>query len=145
MRTHVVRPDARRPQHAVGEIVWANVGNYAEDRDCNAKARPAVILSTGNCQHWVAGLTTKRSFKTTGDARVPVPVHCTRDESFLWSPFPSRLCRLDVRSHIGWIEHDAIDVMEQHMRLPKFVVWQLRAAADAHTNTSGDGPSGNPE
>jgi len=140
MNIHIVMPDARRPRHAAGEIVWASVGNFLEDRHCTRKARPVVILRVGECQHSVAALTTQATFKTTGDARVPLPVHHTCrlcGESYLWSPRPSRLCRLDVRSHIGWIGHDAISVIAEHMRLPWFVLAELRAVADAQSNTVG--------
>jgi hypothetical protein len=134
MMTHVVKPHPSRPVHAVGEVVWARVGNYVEDRGCDAKARPAVILWTGEGQHWIAGLTRQPVFKTTGVARVLVPVHRTCrlcGHSYLWSPRPSRLCRLDVRWHIGWIGHDALDVIERHMHLSRDVLAELRAVADA--------------
>lgn len=143
MISHVVKPHPSRPRHAVGEVVWASVGNYVENRDCDAKPRPAVILRTGVGQHWVAGLTTQPTFKTTGVARVPVPVHRTCrlcGHSYLWSPQPSRLCRLDVRGHIGWIGHDALDVIERHMHLSHHVLAELRAVADEQSNTNGEVP-----
>jgi hypothetical protein len=144
MNTHVVKPHPARPHHATGEIVWATVGNYAEDRNCNAKGRPVVILRASDGQHWIAGLTTQPRFKTTGDARVLVPVHRTCrlcGHSYLWSPRPSRLCRLDVRSHIGWIGHEALDVIERHMHLSRDVLAELRAVADAQSNTDGEVPA----
>jgi len=138
MITHVVKPHPSRPRHAVGEVVWASVGNYVENLGCDAKPRPAVILRASDSQHWVAGLTTQPTFKTTGAARVLVPVHQTCrlcGASYLWSPRPSRLCRLDVRCHIGWIGHDALDVIERHMHLPHGVLAELRAVADVQSNT----------
>jgi len=131
MRIHTVLPDARRPRHAPGEIVWAAVGNFLEDRHCSRKCRPVVILRVGDCQHWIAGLTTQASFKMTNEARVLVPVH--RDcrlcgQSYLWANHASRLCRLDVRSHIGWVNREVVDVLAKHMRLPVDTLAELRAA-----------------
>lgn len=136
MRTHVVLPSTSRPRHAVGELAWAAVGNFLEDRNANAKPRPVVILRAGECQHSVAALTTQAAFKTTGKPRVPLPIsrECRLcGESFLWSAKPSRVCRLDLRWHIGWIGHDAIDVIDRYMGLPWHVLTALRAAADEHT------------
>lgn len=144
MNMRVVIPNANRPRHATGEVVWATVGNYLEDRRCNAKARPVVILQASVCQHWAAPLTTQSTFKTTGEARVPLPVDVTCrlcGASYLWSPRPSRVCRLDVRLHIGWIGREAVDVIARNMRLPWHVLAELRAVADAMTNTDGVVPS----
>ena len=138
MLTHVMKPRASRPRHAAGEIVWAAVGNFAEDPMCSRKPRPAVILRAGECQHWIAGLTTKATFKTSGEGRVLVPVHdmcrlCGR--SYLWSPRPSRVCRLDVLSHIGWIGLEALCVIREHMELPWHVAAELRLVAMELSNT----------
>lgn len=144
MKVHTVKPHPSRPRHATGEVVWANVGNYLEDRNCDGKARPVVILHASEFQHWVAALTTQPTFKTTGAARVAVPVHATCrlcGGSYLWSPRPSRLCRLDVRWHIGWIGRDAVEVIADYMRLPWHVLAELRAVADAMTNTDGMVPA----
>lgn len=132
MRIHTVLPDAGRPHHATGEVVWASVGNYLEDRGCTRKPRPVVILRPGECQHWIAGLTTQARFKMTGEARVLVPVHRTCrlcGSSYLWAHHPSRLCRLDVRSHIGWVNREVVDVLAKHMHLPADTLAELRAVA----------------
>lgn len=144
MKVHTMTHRADRPRHAAGEIVWASLGNYIENPNANAKHRPVVILRAGECQHWVAALTTQPTFKTTGEPRVPLPVSSTCSlcgESYLWSPRASRLCRLDVRSHIGWIGHDTLDVIERHMLLPWHVLAELRAAADTMTYTAGEVPA----
>lgn len=144
MRTHIVLPSTSRPRHAVGEIALATVGNYIEDRNANAKPRPVVILRVGECQHSVAALTTQATFKTTGEPRVPLPIsrECRLwGESFLWSAKPSRVCRLDLRWHIGWIGHDEIDVIDRYMGLPWHVLAALRAAADDRT-PGGEVPPG---
>lgn len=144
MNTHVVQPHPSRPRHATGEVVWARVGNYLENVNCDCKPRPAVILRASDCQHWAAALTTQPTFKTTGEARVLVPVHRTCRlccDSYLWSPRPSRLCRLDVLWHIGWIGRDAVEVIADYMRIPWHVLAELRATAGAMTNTDGEVPA----
>lgn len=134
MNVHVVKTRASRPHHAAGEVVWAHVGNYLENPNCDAKARPVVILKPTSCQHWAAPLTTQATFKTTGEARVLVPVvarfewHCN---SYLWSARPSRVCRLDVRSHIGWVSREVADLIARHMSLPWYVLSEFRAAVAA--------------
>lgn len=135
MKVYEVTPSVERPQHAAGEVVWATVGNYLEDRNCDRKPRPAVILRAGGCQHWIAGLTTQATFKTTGESRVMVPVHRTcrlRGLSYLWALNPSRLCRLDVRSHIGWIDPEVASVLIEHMRLPDETVGDLLEVAERY-------------
>lgn len=144
MKIHTVKPHPARPRHATGEIVWATVGNYIEKRSAVPKMRPVVILRPGDCQHWIAGLTTQATSKTTGQPRVMLPIdhRCALcGTSFLWSSRPSYLCRLDVRTHIGWAGHDVLNVIERHMRLPWHVLAELRAAADAMTNTDGTLPA----
>lgn len=144
MRTHTVTERASRPRHAAGEMVWASVGNYIENSNATLKYRPVVILRAGQCQHWIAGLTTQPVFKTTGDPRVLLPVSddCALcGQSYLWSPRATRVCRLDVRTHIGWITHDGIDVIERHMLVPRHTLAELRATADAITNTAGEVPA----
>jgi hypothetical protein len=144
MKTHVVKPHANRPRHAAGEVVWATGGNYIEDMNATAKMRPVVILQTGACQHRVVGLTTQPTFKSNGESRALLPIHHTCrlcGASYLWSPRPSWLCRLDVRWHIGWIGHEALEVIEQHVRLPWHVRAELRAVADAQSNTDGKVPA----
>lgn len=138
MKIHTVTERASRPRHAGGEIVWASVGNYIENPNATLKYRPVVILRAGQCQHWIAGLTTQPVFKTTGDPRVLLPVSddCALcGQSYLWSPRATRVCRLDVRTHIGWITHDGIDVIERHMLVPRHTLAELRAVADTMTNT----------
>jgi hypothetical protein len=144
MKIHTVTERASRPRHAAGEIVWASVGNYLENPNATLKYRPVVILRAGQCQHWIAGLTTQPVFKTTGDPRVLLPVSddCALcGQSYLWSPRATRVSRIDVRSHIGWISHDGIDVIERHMLLPRHTLAELRAVADTTTNTAGEVPA----
>jgi hypothetical protein len=138
MKIHTVTERASRPRHAAGEIVWASVGNYIENPNATLKYRPVVILRAGQCQHWIAGLTTQPTFRTTGDPRVLLPVSddCALcGQSYLWSPRATRVCRLDVRTHIGWITHEGIDVIERNMVVPRHTLAELRAVADTMTNT----------
>ena len=121
-----------------GEIVWATVGNYLEDRHTKPKMRPVVILTVGAGQHVVAGLTTQPRHLTTGVARVPLPASsCVCGVSaYLWSRRPSRLCRLDVRVHAGWADDALIDCIAEHMDAPPHVIDHMRiTVAAAHANS----------
>lgn len=135
MKTYVRCNDPQRVRHAVGEIVWATVGNFLEKRDCNRKPRPVVILQPQRCQHSIVGLTTQARCRGNGELRSVMPTRgicglC--GTSFLWSPRPSRVCRLDVRSHIGWVNHDLVDVIERDVWCPSHVIDALRRVADEH-------------
>lgn len=139
MNIHVVTPHPDRPRHATGEIVWATVGNYLEHRDARCKIRPAVILRAGCGQHWIAGLTTQAVCKMTGHARVIVPVNNVCGlcgSSYLWSTRPSRLSRIDVRSHLGWIDTAVLEVLREHMNLPWHIRTDLKAAVGQMTYTA---------
>ena len=145
MKIHTVTERASRPRHTAGEIIWASVGNYIENPAAVGKCRPVIILRPGECQHWITGLTTQPAFKTSGDPRVFLPVSddCgLSGQSYLWSPRATRVSRIDVRTHIGWITHDGIDVIERHMLVPRHTLAELRATADAITNTGGEVPPG---
>lgn len=132
MKTYVQRHDRVRVHHAVGEVVWATVGNFLEDRDCNRKLRPVVILQPWPCQHHIVGLTRQARCKGNGELRSVMPTRgicglC--GTSFLWSPRPSRISRLDVRSHIGWVNHAMVDVIERDVWCRDHVVDALRRVA----------------
>lgn len=135
MKTYVPRQDRIRVCHAVGEIVWAAVGNFLEDRDCTRKLRPVVILQPRPCQHHIVGLTRQGRCKGNGEPRSVMPTRgicglC--GTSFLWSPRPSRISRLDVRSHIGWVNHELVDVIERDVWCRAHVVDALRRVAERH-------------
>lgn len=131
------------PLHEPGEVVIVTLGNYLEAGEgCRSKTRPGIILATSDCQHWIAGLTTKAVAVTSGMPRpeVPHPGEIGLDSgrrSFLWSPRPARVCRLDVRQHLGWIDFDTAELLSQWMRLPpRTFTALLRAAARARRFTS---------
>lgn len=134
--TYVVEADDRRAVHATGEVVWGAISNYLEAVRGPKKYRPVVILCGRDGQHRVVGLTTQPSYKTTGCQRPEVPVpddwRMNGDTSYVWSPKPSRLCRLDVAGHIGWVTHEVVDVLEASVCMPAGDREALREAADAH-------------
>ncbi len=135
----VPRRDITFPLHATGEVVLASIGNYLEAGDtCRPKTRPVIILSSGSPQHVIAGLTTQARCLSTNAARIEVPDVedlglDPRRRSYLWSPYVSRVCRLDVERHLGWITLDTVEILRRSMHLPQWIYCGLlRAAADAH-------------
>jgi hypothetical protein len=139
MITHVVKADRpSRPLHLPGEIVWVSLGNYRENPAAVGKMRPVVILQSTDCQHRIAGLTTQAHYATTGEARVaaPVPQCCglCGKPSYLWARRPTRLCRLDVRSHAGWADEPLIDTIARHMDVPWHVIERIRDTVAAHAD-----------
>jgi hypothetical protein len=136
MIAHMYQADRpARPRHLPGEIVWATVGNYLEDREAEQKMRPVVILEVRDGQHVVAGLTSKPHYATSGYPRVPVPASsCPRGgPGYLWARSPSRLCRIDIRVHAGWADEALIDCIAAHMDVPPDVIEQMRATVAAVT------------
>jgi len=134
---HVVRLDRpARPLHLPGEVVWVSLGNYLEERNPTCKMRPAVILDCGAGQHWVAGLTTQARYATTGHARVAVPLAESAGldgrPTYLWARRPTRMCRLDVRTHAGWADEPLIDTIAAHMDVPWHVIERIRDTVAAH-------------
>ena len=115
------RERASRPRHEAGEVVLADLGNYleaAEDgRSCQPKMRPVILLRIGDCQHLVAGLTTQSRHLTTGAARPLVPASDSMGllvTSFLWSDRPSRISRINVRRHVGWVDRAVVEFLADH-------------------------------
>jgi hypothetical protein len=137
MITHVVKADRpTRPLHLPGEIVWVSLGNYLEEHRPTCKMRPAVIVDTGPGQHWVAGLTTQPTYSTTGRPRIVAPKSpgcglCGKP-SYLWARRPTRICRLDVRTHAGWADELLIDTIAAHMAVPYRAIERMRETVAAH-------------
>jgi len=132
MRVHVASRRRGVAHHAAGELVWANVGNYIENPACRGKFRPVVILQATDCQHLIAGLTTRGVAKGTGWARPRICLGSScllLKESYLWSARPSWLSRLDVGAHIGWVSPEAVEAIARHMRVPAHVIFVLRQVA----------------
>jgi hypothetical protein len=125
-----------RIQHAVGEVVYGEIGNFLENPNAEKKSRPMVVLATGECQHLVAGLTTQPYFNTTGGFRVPIPnpKACGLSRpGYLWGGKPVRVSRLDVRRHLGWADPEMVQAIAEAMRLSPRVTAQLwKAATQRH-------------
>jgi len=135
MRTHINCLSPTRVIHKPGEIILAAVGNFLEDPAAERKPRPAIVLSSGDCQHLIVGLTTQPKHKTTGMQRpaFPNPTACGLDRSgYLWSPRPTRLSRLDALKHLGWIDHETVKVMASTMKLSSAIFTDLWRAAEKH-------------
>jgi hypothetical protein len=137
LKQHVIRPDATMAHHQAGEVVLVTLGNYLEAGErCRPKMRPAIIVAVGECQHTIIGLTTQATCRTTGHPRTKVPnpetIGLRGKPSYLWSGRPSRICRLDVRKHLGWITCDVIEFLGAQVSLDATAFAELwRAAAMA--------------
>lgn len=116
-------------RHATGEIVLLRHGNFLENRSATMKARPGVILAPDNCCHIVTGFTSQESFKEGGLSRQICPAGPTtglRPPSYFWSRRPSRVSRLDIRSHIGWADREMVDAILEYLQLSSGAVQALR-------------------
>ena len=89
-----------------GEIVMANIVNGIENRHASGKFRPCVIVEAP--EHgclMVAGLTS-RALTKKGDSRMEI---CDKQEcglhgrSFLYGRHLTRVSRIDVGDHLGWL------------------------------------------
>ncbi len=130
-----MRHERKKIEHAVGEVVIGALGNFCENWNAVKKARPAVVLASGNCQHTVAGLTTQEFFKTTGNRRkkIPNPIACgLRGDGYLFSHRPAKLSRIDLHKHVGWVDHAMVRLLAETMHLPPKVVSQLWHVANQH-------------
>jgi hypothetical protein len=138
LKQYVPRRDDSAPLHRPGEVVIVGLGNYLEaGRRCSRKDRPAIILGVCDGQHFIAGLTTRPHCLTTGAPRHELPdpgiigLNPARP-SYLWSSRPSRICRLDVRRHVGWIDLETVEFLSRRMHLsPRVYTDLLRAAVIA--------------
>jgi hypothetical protein len=133
------------PQHQPGEVVLAAFGNYLETRErCHRKVRPVILLRTSMTQHMFAGLTTKPTYQTTSEPRpvLPKPACLGLDGklSHLWSARPAFVSRIDLRRHLGWIDHAVVAFLAAHMDLDDHTLQVLYRAATIH----GDGPPRKP-
>lgn len=129
---HNERPD--RPRHEPGELVWALSGNWVENPQATGKERPWVIVATESGQDIAVGLTTQSKYATTGASRPEVPdvasVGLPAGRSYLWSSRTVPLCRLGVRSHIGWVTAELVELIAKHTHVGPHVIERLRQIAD---------------
>ena len=135
MQIHTSCPSPSRVIHAPGEIILAAIGNFLENPAAERKPRPAIVLSSGECHHFIIGLTTQPKHKTTGNQRAafPNPTACGLDRSgFLWSSRPTQLSRLDALKHLGWIDQETVKVMASIMKLSSAIFIDLWRAAEKH-------------
>lgn len=139
LKQHVHRHDYPYPLHEPGEVVLATFGNFLENRDeCTTKGRPVILLRVSDCQHTFAGLTTKPRYTTSGDARPAIPLSETLGldgkASYLWSNRAAFVARLDVRKHLGWVDHEVVELLAQRMSLDSLTISMLWRAASIHAH-----------
>lgn len=139
LRQHRPSNDYPYPFHQPGEVVLAAYGNFLEARErCVRKLRPVILLRTSHGQHLFAGLTTRPRYMTSGEDRpaLPKPACLGLDDklSYLWSPRPAFVCRLDVRRHLGWIDRTVVLFLAKHMHIDSLTVSVLWKAAREHSD-----------
>lgn len=137
LKQYVPRSDRDLAHHEPGEVVLAAFGNYLESGLADErKVRPAILLRTSECQHAFAGLTTKPIYKTTGEPRPIVPrsrISGLNDgQSHLWSSRIAFVSRIDVRRHLGWVDHELVDFLGRNMSLDGYTLGLLWHAATIH-------------
>jgi len=139
-RRNAVSSSHSRIEHAAGEIVLGALGNFLENPNADRKTRPVVILRSGNCQHLAVGLTSKGVYRTTGVSRRPVPnpIGCGLfGPGFLWGSRPSRISRIDIRKHLGWVDQALVEVIAETMKVSPDIVESLEKAAVFHHGPGG--------
>lgn len=139
LKQHARQHDYPYPHHQPGEVVLATFGNFLEDRDdCTTKGRPVILLRVSECQHAFAGLTTKPHYLTTGLGRPLLPhsemLGLSGKPSYLWSARPASITRLDVRKHLGWVDHRVVEFLAEHMQLDTFTFSTLWRSASIHAH-----------
>ena len=139
LKQHARRSNYPYPFHQPGEVVLATYGNFLETRGTDStKPRPAILLRVSDCQHCFAGLTTQSHYLTSGDARPVIPkspiLGLDRRRSHLWSPRPAFITRMDIRRHLGWIDHEVVEFLAAHMQLDRMTLSILWRAASIHAH-----------
>lgn len=100
------RGDSRVPVLMPGEVITGNVINGIENRHASGKFRPVVVIEAPalGCLK-VIGLTSK-GISQSGERRVEMLENREwgwRGRSYVFSVRPTRLSRIDVGDHLGWI------------------------------------------
>lgn len=134
LKQYVCGATASSVRHLPGEVALANFGNYLEAGvQCRRKVRPVILLRASDCQHTFAGLTTQPNYQTTTEPRPMLPrcssAGLTRFPSYLWSPRPAFISRLDLQKHLGWIDHQVVEFLAKHMNLDGFTIAMLYETA----------------
>jgi hypothetical protein len=142
LKQHVFHHHPLAPLHQLGEVVLASCGNYLEAGNaCQPKVRPVILVSVGNCQHRIAGLTTQSHYKITGSARPELTASAAMGlngrQSYLWSLRASFISRRDLRRHLGWIDCDTVMLLAKHMNLNPLTLSSLWQAVRARTQKEG--------
>jgi len=140
LKQHRVHSHPAAPRHQLGEVVLASFGNYLEaGAACRPKLRPVILVSVGDCQHKIAGLTTQPHYKIEGTARPELTLSPVMGlngrRSYLWSHRVSFISRLDLRRHLGWIDCGIVSLLAEHMHLDAITLAILWQAVHARTLT----------
>lgn len=138
LKQYVPQASADLAFHQPGEVVLADYGNFLEaGMSCDRKTRPVILLRTSDCQHMFAGLTTKSCYLTTGGERPLLPrspsTGLNARPSHLWSSRPAFVSRLDIRRHLGWVDHEIVEFLAKHMNLDAITIGMLWRSASIHT------------
>lgn len=146
LKQHVVHHHPLAPRHQLGEVVLASFGNYLEaGAACRPKTRPVILVSVGDCQHKIAGLTTQSHYKSDGSTRPELTASASMGldgrQSYLWSDRASFISRRDLRRHLGWIDCATVMLLAERMRLDPLTLSFLWQAVHARTRSMKGGSS----
>ena len=134
MKQHTRHPGRQPIAHRPGEVVLARVGNWIEDRNATGKVRPVVLVAIGHGpEHQAIALTTQPVHRTTGTARVPLPLDADSglagDRSYLWNDRTVAISRADMRQHLGWASPQMVATIIRNVVLPPGAAAELRRVA----------------
>jgi hypothetical protein len=122
--------------YEIGEIVIADMRNFHENRDALTKNRPVILIRLKGSSFHVVQLTSQKTFKSGGGLpRVAIPNWQglgLYTAAWLWSPNLAPTYSLGIKQHVGWVHHEAIDVLEKHTNLTADDIRLLRDVADRH-------------
>jgi len=116
----------------VGEVVTASVMNPHENQGSRGKSRPVILVREVGGHFEVMGLTTSPSY-ANDEPRTPVPDPAAiglAPPSFFWGNRLTRVSRIDILNHVGWIDHASIEAIRTlGIRMPKEAWEDLDRAA----------------
>lgn len=106
-RTHRnVRGAERSPFLQPGEVISGNVVNGIENLHASGKLRPVVVVDASMPGHLIVIGLTSRATTHKGKQRVEIVDNMDwewRGRSYVFGGRLTRLSRIDVGDHIGWI------------------------------------------